>query len=254
MFQLHNVSFAAQTRTLLHSICAEFKTGQVYGLIGHNGSGKSTLIKLLARQLEPTSGDIILGQKKLKSWSSRAFAQKVAYLPQSLPSAAGLTVAELVLMGRFSHHSFFQHYDSEDEKVLNQVLEYTHTTKFRDRFVHTLSGGERQRVWLAMCLAQQSQFLLLDEPISALDIAHQVEVMALVQKLARELKLGIIIVIHDINLAAQYCDQFLALKNGALCFAGTKDDLMKTEVLKDIYDISLSIIDHPITHQAVALI
>lgn len=254
MFRLDKASFSIGNKSLIQPISTTFKTGKVYGLIGHNGSGKSTLIKLLAKQMSVTGGDIFFEEKELSLWKNRAFAREVAYLPQYLPIATGLTAQELILMGRFSHNGFLGLSQTEDQKILKQVLAHTHTEKFQYQLVDTLSGGERQRIWLAMCLVQQSRFLLLDEPISALDIAHQVDVMALIHKLAHELNLGIIIVIHDINLAAQYCDEFVALKQGALCFTGPAEDLMHTEVLHDIYGVSLQIVTHPITRKAVALV
>ena len=254
VFLLKSASFSLPSKTLLHPISVQFDPGKVYGLIGHNGSGKSTLIKLLAKQQLPTAGHVLLNNKDITVWSNRSFAQEVAYLPQHLPAATGLTARELILMGRYAWHGLLGRYTQEDFEIVEQALALTHTERFADQLVDVLSGGERQRIWLAMCLAQQSKFLLLDEPLAALDIAHQVEVMQLVHHLARHLDITIIIVIHDINLAAQYCDELLALHQGRLMHQGSPDTVMNSAVLKDIYSVDMHIMSHPITNAPVALV
>ncbi len=252
MFKINNVAFKIPSRTLLHSISLSFERGKVYGLIGHNGSGKSTLIKLLAKQTIPTSGQIWFENCKLADWSSREFAKQVAYLPQHLPQATNLTAQELIAMGRYAWNGLFGSNKQKDSEAIEQALKLTHTEKFADQIVDLLSGGERSRIWLAMLLAQQSQFLLLDEPLAALDIAHQVEVMELVQKLAHKLNLGVIIVIHDINLAARYCDELVALHSGKLLAQGNAFEIVNTPKLKEIYGIELNVIEHPETKRPVS--
>lgn len=245
MFSIENATFDIPTKRLLQPITLTFEQGKVYGLIGHNGSGKSTLIKLLAKQIPYSSGKISFNHKELNQWSNRELAKQVAYLPQHLPQATNLTARELIAMGRYAWNGLFGRNKKADNEAINRALMLTHTEKFADQFVDVLSGGERSRIWLAMLLAQQSQFLLLDEPLAALDIAHQVEVMQLVQKLAYELNLGIIIVIHDINLASRYCDHLVALHSGRLLAQGNADEIINREKLKEIYNIELNIIRHP---------
>ena len=173
--------------------------------------------------------------------------------PQHLPAATALTARELVMMGRYAWSGLLGRTNDADREAVAQAFRLTHTEKFTGQIVDTLSGGERSRIWLAMCLAQQSRFLLLDEPLAALDIAHQIEVMALVQKLSRDLGLGVIIVIHDINLAAQYCDELVALKQGRLLKTGRPSEIMTAQVLKDIYSVEMNIIAHPENGRPVAL-
>ncbi|MEG9480669.1 ATP-binding cassette domain-containing protein [Mannheimia sp. HC-2023] len=245
MFSVENVTFDLPNRRLLHPISLQFERGKVYGLIGHNGSGKSTLIKLLAKQNPYSSGKISFNHKEITEWSSREFAKQVAYLPQHLPQATNLTARELIAMGRYAWNGLFGRNAKEDNAAIERALSLTHTEKFADQLVDVLSGGERSRIWLAMLLAQQSQFLLLDEPLAALDIAHQVEVMQLVQKLAHELNLGIIIVIHDINLASRYCDHLIALHSGKLLAQGNAHEIVNQAKLKEIYNIELNVIKHP---------
>lgn len=252
MFVVQNATFAIPNRTLLQPISLEFEQGKVYGLIGHNGSGKSTLIKLLAKQQPLSAGQILFENRPLAAWSSREFAKRVAYLPQHLPNATNLTAKELIAMGRYAWQGLFGRHSAQDEQAIAQALALTHTEKFADQLVDVLSGGERSRIWLAMLLAQQSQFLLLDEPLAALDIAHQVEVMELVHKLSRELNLGVIIVIHDINLAARYCDHLVALHSGKLLAQGNAHQIVNTPSLQAIYGIELNVITHPDTGRPVS--
>lgn len=225
----------------------------MYGLIGHNGSGKSTLLKLLTRQQPPTGGTVLLEGKPLSDYSARAFAREVAYLPQHLPPATALTARELVAMGRYAWSGLLGRGGAEDRAAIDEAFELTHTAPFAGRMVDTLSGGERSRIWLAMCLAQKSRFLLLDEPLAALDIAHQIEVMALVKTLSQRLGLGVVIVIHDINLAAQYCDELVALKQGRLLRQGTPAEIMSAPVLEEIYSVRMQIVPHPDDGRAVAV-
>ncbi|OOF49432.1 iron-hydroxamate transporter ATP-binding subunit [Rodentibacter genomosp. 1] len=252
MFQLQQVSFSIPQRTLLHPTSLSFESGKIYGLIGHNGSGKSTLIKLMARQQSLSSGDILLNNRTIQHWNSRDFAKQVAYLPQHLPQATNMTAKELITMGRYAWNGLFGREREADRQAVTKALQLTHTEKFADQLVDTLSGGERSRIWLAMLLAQESRFLLLDEPLAALDIAHQVEVMQLIHQLSRELNLGVVIVIHDINLAARFCDHLVALHSGKLLAQGNAHDIVNTTSLQQIYGIELNVIEHPETHRPVS--
>lgn len=253
MFQLNQVSFQVPERVLLRDIHTTFQPAQVYGLIGHNGSGKSTLLKLLVRQNRATSGEILLDGKPIQQYSARDYAKQLAYLPQHLPPAASLTAEELVKMGRYAWTGLTGRETDADREAVERAFALTHTEPFRHQFVDNLSGGERSRVWLAMCIAQQSRFLLLDEPLAALDIAHQLEVMELVHDLSRQLQLGVIIVIHDINLAARYCDQLVALHQGHLLKQGAPEAIMTHEVLHEIYHVNMTIMKHPHTHHVMAI-
>lgn len=246
MFELENVSFSVPGRTLLQPLSLQLPHGQMIGLIGHNGSGKSTLLKLLARQQQPGDGVIRLDGKPLQSWGNRDFARQVAYLPQQLPQTDGLTVRELVAFGLYPWHGALGRFTGEDRAQIDRALELTDTQDFADRPVDLLSGGERQRVWLAMLLAQNSRFLLLDEPTSALDIAHQVEVLSRVQELSRELGLGVLVVLHDVNMAARYCDHLIALHGGRLLAQGAPAELMRGETLEDIYGIPMGVLSNPV--------
>lgn len=253
MLTTHDLSLTIDQKTILHSLNLEFQSGKIYGLIGHNGSGKSSLIKILANQQKGFRGEVRLDGKNIKEYSSKEFAKNLAYLPQILPDTSHLNGFELVSMGRYAHQSGFVRDRLKDEEIVLKCLKATKTLQFKDQEVRTLSGGEKSRLFLAMLLAQQSQFLLLDEPLAPLDISYQIEVMYLISKLCKELEKGVIIVIHDINLASLYCDRLIALRSGEVIFNDRASNVMNENRLEDIYGIKASIITHPAKNQRVAV-
>ncbi|MFD2190800.1 ABC transporter ATP-binding protein [Pistricoccus aurantiacus] len=254
MFNVNAASFAIDDKRILHPVDLAFSQGRLYGLIGHNGSGKSTLLKLLARQQPVSQGDIEFDGKPLSRWGKREFARQVAYLPQHLPATENLTGRELIDFGRYPWRGLLGRKSAEDRRQIERAMALTHTESFADRLVDTLSGGERQRVWLAMLLAQGSRFLLLDEPLAALDIAHQIEVLSLVKNLSQELDLGVIIVMHDINLAARYCDHLVALHSGKLLEQGAPERIMRPATLQSIYGIAMQILASPQSRHPIAVV
>ena len=244
-FTLKNASFEVPGRTLLQPLSLTFPPGKVTGLIGHNGSGKSTLLKMLGRHHAASSGEVLLNQQPVGRWNSKAFARQVAYLPQQLPAAEGMTVRELVAIGRYPWHGALGRFGQEDRDRVEDAIAQVGLNAFAGRLVDSLSGGERQRAWLAMMVAQNSRCLLLDEPTSALDIAHQVEVLALIKALSQQRGLTVIAVLHDINMAARYCDHLVALRQGAMIAEGDAGAIMQPEVLGAIYGIPMGILPHP---------
>lgn len=244
-FTLKNASFEVPGRTLLQPLSLTFPPGRVTGLIGHNGSGKSTLLKMLGRHHAASSGEVLLNQQPVGRWNSKAFARQVAYLPQQLPAAEGMTVRELVAIGRYPWHGALGRFGQEDRDRVEDAIAQVGLNAFAGRLVDSLSGGERQRAWLAMMVAQNSRCLLLDEPTSALDIAHQVEVLALIKALSQQRGLTVIAVLHDINMAARYCDHLVALRQGAMIAEGDAEAIMQPEVLGAIYGIPMGILPHP---------
>lgn len=245
LFASREVSFAAGDRVILHPLDIVLPEGQVYGLVGHNGSGKSTLLKLLARQTTPTKGQISLANTPLQDWAARDFARHVAYLPQDTPPAPGLTVEDLVAHGRYPWHGAFRRFSDQDRKKVAEAMTLTGVDGMRSRLVDTLSGGERQRAWIAMLVAQDARCLLLDEPISALDVAHQIEILSLIRNLSHQKSLSVVVVLHDVNMAARFCDRILALKQGRLVADGMPDNLLTRDALADIFGLSMGVIPHP---------
>ena len=253
LFELENVSFSVPGRILIEPLTLRLPHRRMVGLIGHNGSGKSTLLKLLARQQPALSGSIRFEGKALSEWDDRPFARRVAYLPQQTPPASGMLVKELVALGRYPWHGALGRFGKVDSAKVDEAMVVTDVTGMADRLVDTLSGGERQRVWLAMLVAQETQCLLLDEPISALDIAHQVEVLTLVHRLSNEKGLGVVLVLHDVNMAARFCDEIVALHSGRMIARGLPASIMTPDALKRIYGIDMAVMMHPATGHPVAV-
>lgn len=254
MLSVNQLCLIRQGSTLLDNLSIQIETGKLYALIGHNGSGKSTLIKALSGEMVPSQGSVMLDEQPVHKLPAKILARDVAYLPQRLPDAAAFTVAELVMLGRYPHQKWLQKPSKQDHREVERAMELTQTQRFSDRTVATLSGGERARVWLAMCLAQQTRYLLLDEPLAALDVVYQVEVIRLIRQLVDEQDLGVVIILHDINLAAQFCDEFIALKNGELCHIGDVASTMRHEVLHKIFGIDLHLLTHPRDGHKVAVV
>lgn len=254
MLSVHSATYQVRDKTLLNNISLNLSNGRLYGLIGHNGSGKSTLIKLLSGELAPSSGSVQLEEQRIHQFSAKELAKHIAYLPQRLPEAADFYVRELVMLGRFPWQKWLQKPTALDHDIVERAMAQTQVTQFAEQAVNTLSGGERQRVWLAMCLAQQCRYLLLDEPLAALDIVYQVEVMQLIRRLVDEQGLTVVIIIHDINLASQFCDELIALKGGSLCKHAAVQDIMQPCVLQDIFGVNLHLLEHPNgTHRVAVL-
>jgi iron-chelate-transporting ATPase len=254
LFALEGASFAIPGRVLLEPLTLALPAGKVVGLIGHNGSGKSTLVKLLARQQPASSGTIRFEGRSLKEWGDRAFARKVAYLPQQTPPASGMLVKELVALGRYPWHGALGRFGQADREKVAEAIALTDVEPFADRLVDTLSGGERQRAWLAMLVAQDAECLLLDEPISALDVAHQIEVLSLVHRLSTERGLGVVVVLHDVNMAARFCDEIIALHSGRLIARGAPADIMTPEKLQAVYGVSMAVMPHPVSGVPVSFV
>ncbi|WP_118132884.1 ABC transporter ATP-binding protein [Oceanicella sp. SM1341] len=253
LFSISGLGLALGGRELLSDLTLDVPAGSITGLIGHNGSGKSTLLKILARQMRPDRGSIRFDGRPLEAWRGRDFARRVAYLPQYLPATAGMLTEELVALGRYPWHGALGRITGEGRQAVRDAISETGVGGLTGRQVDTLSGGERQRVWLAMLVAQQAGCLLLDEPISALDIAHQVEVLALVRRLARARGMGVVIVLHDVNMAARFCDGIVALKAGRVIAQLPPEALMAPDELRRIYGIDMDVMRQPGTGRPVAL-
>lgn len=254
MYQLVDTSFQIDGKTILFPTNLTFSSGKVTTLLGHNGCGKSTLVKLLSRQNPPTSGQVLFNQQPVSSFSNLEFAHQVAYLTQHPPITDGVTVRELVCFGRYPWKGAFGRYGKEDYEIVDQAIEKVGLTPFVDRFVATLSGGERQRAWVAMLLAQQTQCILLDEPTSALDVAHQHELLALIRELNQTLGLTVIMVLHDVNMAAKFSDHLIALHSGKIIASGSPQELMTPDTLMKIYGMELAIFDNPSTGNPISYI
>ncbi|WP_428771577.1 ABC transporter ATP-binding protein [Vibrio sp.] len=254
MFRLVDASFEIDGKAILSATNLAFEPGKITTLLGHNGCGKSTMIKLLSRQNRPSNGQVLFDGKPVDSLSNLEFAHQVAYLPQHPPVTDGITVHELVCFGRYPWRGAFGRYTQQDYAIVDQAIEQVGLRDFSERFVATLSGGERQRTWVAMLLAQQTRCILLDEPTSALDVAHQYELLALIKELNHTMGITVIMVLHDVNMAAKFSDHLVALHSGKLIASGSPQSLMTPDTLMQIYGMELALFQHPETGQPISYI
>jgi len=227
--------------------------GEILGIVGPNGSGKSSLLKILSGLLRVGGGDVLLGGTSLQKRSQADIARLVAVVPQEYAQVFPFTVAETVLMGRFPHRTVrwwsmgIGDETASDLASAHQAMVDTDVVSLADRLVSDLSGGERQRVVIARALAQEPKILLLDEPTAFLDINHQIEICSLIGRLRAERQLTVVLVSHDLNVASQYCDRVLMLKEGQLCRIGSPEETIRPEVLRIVYGCDVVVDAHPQT-------
>ena len=219
---------------------------QITALVGANGCGKSTLLKGLARLLKPQSGAVYLDSAAIAKLSTKEVAKRLGMLPQSPSAPEGLTVRELVAQGRYPHQSWFQQWSKEDEQLTEQALAITGMLELADRPLDSLSGGQRQRAWIAMALAQNTEILLLDEPTTFLDLAHQIEVLDLLYDLNRTQGRTIVMVLHDLNQACRYADYLVAMQQGHIYAQGIPADIMTEGMVQEVFALRSRIVRDPI--------
>lgn len=232
----HSDSFA------LEHINLEIREGEITSIIGPNGSGKSTLLRIVARLLQPLEGMVILDGRQLKSWGQKELAQTMTMLPQLTNHLLDITVSELVELGRYPYQRWAANLSQEDQRVIEWALNVTNLTSYANRFLPSLSGGERQRAWIAMAIAQCPKLLLLDEPTNHLDIVHQLEVMELVRQLNKQWGVTVVMVLHDINQAAQYSDRMIVVKQGRIVYEGAPQQVMCEEMFREVFGIDVHIV------------
>ncbi|WP_341928322.1 ABC transporter ATP-binding protein [Nocardioides psychrotolerans] len=221
--------------------------GKVTTIIGPNGCGKSTLLRTMARLLKPSSGHVRLDGEPIGAMATKAVSQRMALLPQSPLSPEGLLVRDLVGRGRHPHQRWFAQWSPADEQAVGSAMRMTDTLHLADRAIEQLSGGQRQRAWIAMTLAQDTDLVLLDEPTTYLDLAHQVEVLDLVTRLNRERGRTIALVLHDLHLAARYRDVIVVMKDGAIVAQGDPAAIFTPELLLDVFGLRADVLADPRT-------
>ncbi|MCT1368216.1 ABC transporter ATP-binding protein [Kocuria sp. HSID16901] len=224
-------------RNIVENLDFEVPQGRVTSIIGPNGCGKSTVLRGFSRLLKPASGRVHLDGKDLARYGSREFARRVGLLPQDPVAPEGITVVDLVSRGRYPYQGMFSKASREDDDAVAWALEATHTDHLASCQVAELSGGQRQRVWIAMALAQETDVLLLDEPTTYLDLAHQVELLDLVVELNRTRGTTMVLVLHELNLAARCADHLVAMKDGAIALAGDPRDVITRDHLADVFGL-----------------
>ena len=248
MIKTNNLKLCYDEKIILDDINIEIEKGKITALIGPNGCGKSTLLKTICRIIRPMDGDVLLDGKSIGSYGSRELAKKVAILPQNPTAPGEITVRELVMYGRAPHEgSLFARTTKEDKEIVEWALKETELLQFADRGITNMSGGQRQRAWIAMAIAQNTDILFLDEPTSFLDVSHQMDVLHLVEHLNKAYNKTIVMVIHELNEAARFADNLVAMKDGKILYEGTPHTIFHNEMLKDVFGVDSTIMNDPKT-------
>ncbi|WP_258724676.1 ABC transporter ATP-binding protein [Cellulomonas sp. NS3] len=240
------VTLAYDRTDVVHDLSVTIPRASFTVIIGPNGCGKSTLLRALARTLRPRTGEVLLDGEPLTRLRSRDVARRLALLPQSPLAPEAITVGDLVARGRYPHQGLLRQWSTADAVAVADAMHATEVTELRDRLVSTLSGGQRQRVWLAMALAQQTDLLLLDEPTTFLDIAHQFEVMDLCARLHEDGR-TLVAVLHDLNQAARYATHLVAMKDGRVVAEGAPAEVVTPERIAEIFDLACRVVEDPET-------
>ncbi|EGO62512.1 ABC transporter ATP-binding protein [Acetonema longum] len=242
-----NLAVAYDDNLVVDELELQIPRGKITAIIGPNGCGKSTVLKAVGRILKPKNGIVYLNGENIRSLATREIARKLAILPQSPQAPAGLTVGDLVAYGRFPHQRGFGKLKAEDKKIIAWALAVTKLTELETAAMDNLSGGQKQRVWIAMALAQQTDLILLDEPTTYLDLSYQLEVLELLYRLNREQNCTIVMVLHDLNLAARFADYIVAIRNGNIVRHGTPEEVITAAVLRETFHIDTEVVADPRT-------
>ncbi|MBU5444720.1 ABC transporter ATP-binding protein [Paenibacillus sp. MSJ-34] len=241
------LDIAYSDRFIVENLNLSIPEGKITALVGANGSGKSTILKAMARMMRPQAGTVFLDGKSIHSQPTKEVAKQLAILPQNPVAPEGLTVSELISYGRFPHQKGFGSLTKQDKEIIRWSIQVTGMGAFSDRPVDQLSGGQRQRAWIAMALAQGTNMLFLDEPTTYLDMAHQLEVLKLLQQLNGEQQRTIVMVVHDLNHATRFAQHMVAIKQGRIVSEGSPEEVMTQEVLREVFGIEADIIPDPRT-------
>ncbi|MGY1773444.1 ABC transporter ATP-binding protein [Blastococcus sp. SYSU D00813] len=241
-----SVRLAYDERVVVHDVDLALTDGSFTAIVGPNGCGKSTLLKALGRLLRPTAGQVVLDGRSIAKTPTRDVARVLGLLPQTPIAPDGLTVADLVARGRHPHQSWLRQWSRDDEDAVAEALSWTDMTELADRPVEALSGGQRQRAWISMALAQGTDLLLLDEPTTYLDLAHQIDVLELVARLHAERGRTVVVVLHDLNLAARYAERLVAMRDGVLVASGTPGEVLTEQLMAEVFELDARVVPDPV--------
>lgn len=241
-----NLTIGYDQRPISQHLSVEIPDGSFTVVVGPNACGKSTLLRGLAKLLKPTTGQVVLDGRAITAYRSKEVARRLGLLPQTSLAPDGITVVDLIARGRHPHQKLIRQWSTDDEAAVLSAMEATDTTALSGRPVDELSGGQRQRVWVAMVLAQETPLLLLDEPTTFLDIAHQIELLELFGRLNREGR-TLVAVLHDLNQAARYGTHVIAMKDGAIVAEGAPQQIITEELVEEVFGLPCTIIADPVT-------
>ena len=247
MLKIKNISAGYQNKDVIQDLSLDFKMGEFCALLGPNGAGKSTLLMTMIGFQTITQGEILLKKTSLKEWKKNELAKVISLIPQNFKLQFDHRVYDLVLMGRFPYLGYWQNYTKKDRDITDRILKQLDLFKLKDKMFSQLSGGEKKRVSIARVLAQQTEIILMDEAFANLDINHQLEIMQTLSEINREYKKMIILVSHNINLAADYCDRIIMMKDGKIAADGNPEKIINPDTIKELYGANLKVIKNPLS-------
>lgn len=244
--QAERVRLAYGDLVVVDGLDFEVLGGTITAVIGPNGCGKSTLLRALGRLMKTSSGHVLLDGKRIDRMPTRDVAKVLGVLPQSPTAPEGLTVADLVSRGRHPHQAWYRQWSSSDQDAVAEALSWTGMFELAERPVDQLSGGQKQRAWISMALAQGTDLLLLDEPTTFLDLAHQIDTLDLIERLHTETGRTVVMVLHDLNLAARYAQRLVAMRDGAIVASGTPTEVLTEQLLSEVFDLDARVMPDPV--------
>ncbi len=249
MIHIKNLQAGYHDKEIFTDLNLKFSKSEFVSILGPNGAGKSTLLKLIIGFMRPNSGTICISGKEVGEWSQRELAKIVTYIPQETFIQYNFTVEEIILMGRYPFISVWQNYSSRDFEIVEKIIKDLDLTKLRKKYINQLSGGEKQRSLIARAIAQDSDYILLDETFSHLDINHQIEILNIMKDLHETKGKSIIMISHNINLSANYSQRMIAIKDGGLVADGSPQEVITSDNLERLFDIKLGVVNNPLTNK-----
>ncbi len=244
ILKVENIHFSYGKKEILKGLNFSIQKSGTIGILGPNGSGKTTLLKNISGYLKPTSGNIFIENRNIRNFSIKEKARYISYVPQDVEYGFNFTCYDIVMMGRMPFLKRFQSESQKDKDIVKRSMEMTNTWQFKDTMINQLSGGEKQRVYIARALAQEPKILLMDEPISHLDIKYQIEILSFIRELAQQ-GILVIAVLHDINLACQFCNEILIMKDGRIMDLGRPNKVITPKSIKSAFSIDVDLIENP---------
>ncbi|MFA5795065.1 MAG: heme ABC transporter ATP-binding protein [Candidatus Brocadiia bacterium] len=249
MLKISNLTCGYDDRAVINDVSFEVNQGEIVGIIGPNGSGKTTLFRTITRVIPQYSGHVLYRDKEISSWHLRELSKEIAVLPQFIFLQFPFSVNDFIALGRNPYLGRLEPIGTEDQTIISQAMELTETKRLASKLITELSGGELQRVYLAQALAQQPKLLLLDEPTAHLDIGHQIEILHLLRYLNKEKELTVVIILHDLNLAAEYCHRLVMLNNGRIEAIGSPKEVLTFPIIEKVYKTVVVVKENPISEK-----